>query len=102
MLVNFSKNLFPVLTAPQIQLYKWQKPESTAAIYPGIARAGVISYILPLCIHKSLTCPRNSYILMSKLHFKKFLSILGLGKNNKYFASFFPIIFCILVLVQNI
>lgn len=71
MLVNFFKNLFPASIAPQIQLHKWQKPESTAAIYPRFARAGLISNILPLCTHKSLTCPkmRNLYILMIKLHF---------------------------------
>lgn len=42
------KNLFPLLTAPQIQLHKWQKLGNTATMYPGFAKAGLISNTLPL------------------------------------------------------
>lgn len=82
MLVNFFKNLFPASIAPQIQLHKWQKPESTAAIYPRFARAGLISNILPLCTHKSLTCPRNEKFIYFNVQ-TTFLKFLSIAKKKK-------------------
>ena len=35
-----------------IQSHKWQKPESTATIYLGFTRAGLVSHIVPLCTQK--------------------------------------------------